>query len=426
MYFLFSPDRIMEQIIILRHVSKKLSGYLNDLYDVGGLDGSSYRTVLDRLKIYKQNLEAVCNKATAMENGLSDVRDLYFRTESTLLGRPDAIDWKKIIAYGKDDLEGLLRWFRGGFESGGGYEGEPRGLIDYIGNFLGWDFDDSTGDKLSRSLWGINAGTGGGFLGMDWSATGAAHLMHLTEEGFAGAELDWDNGRVFAGVREKLGFSVFDAEGGASVGWLQGNGRIGLGNVGLQGEAGINIFQDGSFKPSIGAGIKGEASALNGDLNGQFGSDQYNIHGRAEGKLLGAEAEGRIWFGEIEDDDGTVKYGFDSKLQAEYYAAQGTVGTGFTLFGIKVDGSITGKLGGAGIGAGVGFSTGGVEGEASLGFLAGLGFKVSVDWSGFEMPDFDLTDIEWPDLSDWELPDLEWPTIDWADIDISDWSWPWE
>lgn len=64
--------------------------------------------------------------------------------------------------------------------------------------------------------------------------------------------------------------------------------------------------------------------------------------------------------------------------------AEGTVSGGFTIMGIKIKASVTGKAGGAGIGAEGRATTGGVSGEIKAGLGIGAGLKIDVDWSDFK------------------------------------------
>ena len=86
------------------------------------------------------------------------------------------------------------------------------------------------------------------------------------------------------------------------------------------------------------------------------------------------------------NDDGTVTtaYGVQGEAGAEAYVAEGEVSGGLDIMGVKVDVGLKGKLGGAGAKAGGHISTGGVTANASLGFLAGVGLDVSIDWTNFK------------------------------------------
>ena len=70
---------------------------------------------------------------------------------------------------------------------------------------------------------------------------------------------------------------------------------------------------------------------------------------------------------------------------------EGKVSGGFTIFGIKIDASIKGKAGGAGLTGAAEATTGGVEGEIGAGLGLGAGIKIKIDWTNFKAPK-----IKWP------------------------------
>ena len=66
--------------------------------------------------------------------------------------------------------------------------------------------------------------------------------------------------------------------------------------------------------------------------------------------------------------------------------AEGKVSGGITVFGVKIDLSVSGKAGGAGAKASAKVGTEAVEGELGLGLGLGLGIKGKIDWTGFKLP----------------------------------------
>lgn len=138
--------------------------------------------------------------------------------------------------------------------------------------------------------------------------------------------------------------------------------------------------------PSVYAKAEAKANAAEGSLEGQFGTDEYNTHVKAEGSVLGAEAEAKFEAGKIVDEDGNERVGVAASVGAETYVAEGSVSGGFSIFGIKIDATIEGKLGGAGAKGGAEVTNSSAEGEIGFGFGLGAGFKIKVDWSGFKWP----------------------------------------
>ena len=152
----------------------------------------------------------------------------------------------------------------------------------------------------------------------------------------------------------------------------------------VEGETSIGVSGSYSEKDeegdvsTIGAKISGSATVLSGEAEGHLGLEDMNVHGEAEGALLGAgaEAEGGITYGT--NGEFTAKAG----AEAEAYLAKGEVKGGFTIFGIDIEVGAEGMIG--------------VQAEAEVeagldgfGFDLGLGpigVDIAIDWS-----DFDLT-----------------------------------
>lgn len=74
--------------------------------------------------------------------------------------------------------------------------------------------------------------------------------------------------------------------------------------------------------------------------------------------------------------------GMEAKLGAEAYAATGEILGGITFWGVKVDLSLEGKVGGVGGAAGIAAKPTSIEGEIAAGLGLGVGAKLKVDWSG--------------------------------------------
>ena len=202
----------------------------------------------------------------------------------------------------------------------------------------------------------------------------------------SGGKAKWDKNNISAEAN-------IEAEGHLAKGKAKGNigllgGEVGgtVGSAAVTGALGASVFSDGKFSPSLNAKLKAEAAVAKGNAEAHIGSEKNNVHIKGKGTLLGAEAEASGSAGVItykDEDTGMIKkeVGVKGKAGAEAYLAQGTLSGGCTIFGIKVDASVTGKAGGAGVGAEGHATAGGFGGGLSLGAGLGAGINVNVDWS---------------------------------------------
>lgn len=248
-------------------------------------------------------------------------------------------------------------------------------------------YDDGSPNKFSRSFAGNSFSRHSSAFGQDIGLEGDYHLGHVEAKGKHGAS--WEIGKGNAGIESsfKAGFSGADGEISANIGKTKAKLGASAVNASGTGAIGASLFSNKKFAPSIYAKAKGEASVLEGEAYLQHGSDANNIHAKAEGTLLGAEAEAKFGAGRIVDEDnGDVRWGVAGTAKAEAYAAQGKISGGFTFWGIKVD--MEGELDAGGAGAKIGgeVSTGAVEGEIGAGLLVGAGAKIKVDWTDFSFP----------------------------------------
>lgn len=198
------------------------------------------------------------------------------------------------------------------------------------------------------------------------------------QKGEAGAEAAIEaEGQLLSGKAE------------GNIGFLNGKVAGSVGNVGATGAVGVSLFKDGKLSPELKAKAKAEASVLTGEGEATFGNSEYNAHAKASGKVLAAEAEAKAGIGKITSTDEagntTTNYGVEGKVSAEAYLASGKVSGGLTIFGINIDGSISGKAGGIGVGAGGAVTTGGVKGEIGAGLGLGAGLEINIDWSNFSL-----------------------------------------
>lgn len=183
---------------------------------------------------------------------------------------------------------------------------------------------------------------------------------------------DWNKFNVSAGVEGSASGSIFDASGKANFGIASGSAGVGIGNAAVAGSFGASLFKEGRLYPSLDAKLRAEASAVQGKVDGQLGSDTMNVHGEAKGWLGQAEAEAKANLG---------ANGLELAAGAEACAAKGELSGGFTIAGIKVDASFVGKAGAIGGKAKAKIGHDGIAGDIGASLGLGIGLKVKIDWS---------------------------------------------
>ena len=228
----------------------------------------------------------------------------------------------------------------------------------------------------------------GTFLGFNTSGTAEGDLLY------------WE-----AGVKNNSSFKFKDEDGNISfksfgvdteasatgalaagrvegnIGLLHGDASGKVGAVTASGKVKATLWDDGKFDPSLSVGGKLSGSVLQGEVNGGFGNDQYDVHVGASGDLLHAEAEGEIGAGHFKDKDGNDQYGVYGKVGGMASLAQGKVKGGFKIFGIKMDASVKGHVGAVGATTGAGLTTKGANVKLGGGLGVGGEVELSVDWS---------------------------------------------
>lgn len=223
----------------------------------------------------------------------------------------------------------------------------------------------SAEDRGTVNVFGadVEGWLGGGLVG--WSASlvpygkGKQDVSKATSSAMLGVEAKAEVYGVQGNTGMSYGYAKVDATSSTLVGAVSG-------------VLGASLFSDGSLDPSFSA--KGEANAtfLKNEATGKFGTDDYNLHGKAKGEVFTASAEAGASFG---------TKGLEAKAGAEAYMATGEISGGLTLFGVKLDMSLEAKAGGAGGKARLGVGDTAVEGELDLGLGLGLGVKARIDWS---------------------------------------------
>lgn len=152
------------------------------------------------------------------------------------------------------------------------------------------------------------------------------------------------------------------------------SGEVNVLKAAAAGSITATLYKHGKLDPSVKAKVEAKAIGAEGKAEGRLGKEDNNIHGEAKGYLGYAAAEAGL---KVDKKGAKIEAG------AEAYAAKGTVKAGFTILGIKIDGEIEGKAGGAGIGTKAEATSSKASGYIGAGLGLGLGIKVDIDWSGF-------------------------------------------
>lgn len=222
----------------------------------------------------------------------------------------------------------------------------------------------------------------GTFLGFNTSGTAEGDLLYW-ETGIKNkSSFKFKDGVTFGLDTEASATGALAAgrvEG--NIGLLHGDASGKVGAVTASGKVKATLWDDGKFDPSLSVGGKLSGSVLQGEVNGGFGNDQYDVHVGASGDLLHAEAEGEIGAGHFKDKDGNDQYGVYGKVGGMASLAQGKVKGGFKIFGIKVDASVKGHVGAVGATTGAGLTTKGANVKLGGGLGVGGEVELSVDWS---------------------------------------------
>lgn len=316
-----------------------------------------------RLNTSARKLEDQCSALRRVVNTGRQAARLYQENEEKLLqgtavppqwfSREQILEWLSKIKFGRP--------------------------LTYILQALGVGMAGSvTSGSISGTVNFLGLGLAGSLSGPGASVDFTAETVWDVENGEAGVELGAEaEGHLAQG---KLN---------VSYGYMNSSVTGTVGSVAATGVIGASLFKDGKFTPAIQAEVSVEGSVLSGEIENRIGTEDNNIHAKASGELLGAEAEAGVAIGKItvDGDDGNSKtaYGVKAEAGAEAYLAEGEVSGGFTIFGIKIDAALEGKAGGAGVSAGGSISTAGVSGKIGAGLGLGAGLEISIDWSNFSL-----------------------------------------
>lgn len=407
MQFSVYPDRARGCISEFQNIEGELRDIYSGLEDAiktNAVQSKSYDRIKSNMKICQQNMQTVMKDMSRMRTGLKKVADVYDRYEKNIRNRARYVKPGKIVNINgslsaastpisqlfpspnlHNPLGALVPPSQGAIGGAGVVflSGLQNGGVPQRGGF---GYNDSKDGKFSWSVVGGKDGWHSDYNGVDIGNDWEYHVVHLKAEGKKRGSWDIEKGNVGAEAVGTAGFSVIDGKLSGNIGLLKGEVEGSVGNIGVEGGIGATLFSGGQFAPAIYGKVKGEANVAKGEASSEFGTDEFNTHVGVGGTLLGAEAEAKVQVGRVVGKDGTVRTGIQGKAGAEAYIAEGSVKGGFTLWGIKIDGVLEGKAGGAGVKAGGEISTGGVEGEIGLGVLVGGGVKVKVDWTNFKPP----------------------------------------
>lgn len=358
-------------------------------------------------EFYKVNSWANPSISINPSSGLLEIFDEWISRGKQWIDDRDS----SMIPFGTAGLAaaaGFLNSAGGGAGGGGGggwsSDAEESSGVTVTGSGPSGKIEDgkASGPLLSGSIEG-----NGAFVGFDTSGKLEGELVGGSAKAKAGGS--WNLQEKNASISASAEVEGHLAKGSAlgNIGLLGGKVEGSVGNVGAKGEVGASLFRDGKFSPSLGASASAEASVAKGSAQANFGSDEYDVHAKANGSVLTAKAKAEANVGVItylDESSGrtTRAFGAGAEVGAEAYLAEGTVSGGVTICGIKFDIGVSGKAGGAGAKAGGQVTTKNIAGEADLGLGVGVGVKFNVDFSGFENPLDDIGDtLEDIGESDW-------------------------
>lgn len=320
---------------------------------------SSSNQIRARLNTYRGNLEQLEQRTDRLSSALNETSIKYKKTEIELTTTVDPARGGMLAV--KEAVQGIIG-------------GTPEGLVSVAAE------DTSHRDITIPHL------KGGGSI-LSGSLAGGGTIFGLTAQGsVSGDVLGWNYD--VSPFKSSIDGHFAQGSVAGSIGYLSGSLSGTVGKIEAKGTIGAALFDDGKFTPRLEAKAEVSAAAVEGEGKVQFGSDEFNAHAKASGKLLGAEASAKAGLGVITvKDEKTGEevrvVGAQAKAGAEAYVASGKISGGFTLFGIKIDASVSGNVGaGAKAGGEVTTSWASFDIGAALGL--GAGVSVKIDWSNFK------------------------------------------
>lgn len=385
-------DQQAQQMEQIRRMLNSIESDINQAARSLNWKISSSLLIHARMVKYATYTDRLANTTGKMATGLRKVADEYQRTEKkaeqvseneksiwSILDIIQPITMPDLIALPSPCPKPVLEWklLEEAFSKLMGKNDwkAPFGILLSGLTFATLSPSYVTGLLFGKAM-GVSSETSFSKSGPGFSVKGSMSAEWSPEKGNAGATIKGSaSGSLFTGTMK------------AQNGLSSASGEIKVGNAAVSGEGKTQLFKDGKLSPEISAKVSGEVSAVKGKVETKNGTDDYNVHAKAEGELLGAKAEAKAGAGKItyKDQGGNTKtgYGVEGSVGAEAYVAQGKVSGGFTIAGIKIGVSVSGKAGGAGVSAGGRVTTGGISGEIGAGLGLGAGIKLDVDWTDF-------------------------------------------
>lgn len=350
-----------------------------------------------RLKDITDAMEQIDSRLTQYGNKAVTIGDLYSQAEQRIVGA-SAETVSKAAEAGAAVIGGVIAGggAGGAMTDGGGAGGGGGGT----GGRGPEKTDDGDPDK--EIAW-IKGGKekDGKIFGVDSHGEIKGELVGASYDTKLESGLQWEeeideNGNkkmmlsdatlLTAGIVGEAHFAKGSASGNIGLARGEVNGTVG--KLSAEGSVTAALIKDGKLAPQLDVKAEASAVAAEGDVKVEIGSENNNIHAKAEGKAGVATASAEAGIGKITYETKTGEtqtgYGVKGEVGAEAYLAEGKVSGGINIFGIQIDAGVGGKLGGAGASAGGYATTGGVGGSVSLGFLAGVELDLNIDWSGFK------------------------------------------
>ena len=329
----------------IQDVSEKLNTYKIKISTVSrnlnGVIGSSYSIIAKTLTDASVALDKFRKTANTMQSVLKDVAKHYSATEEAIISKGTKV---YIQAYSSGST--------GNAEANTSAE---KGKASAEGSVSAW-----------QGKAGVNAVDGlaaidGKLTVLGLSAKAKAELEPWKASGEASVSAAVLGGAVTQ--TSIWGLQEFKAKGQVLGGEAKVKGQATL--TGISGKAEAN------------------AAVVKGSVENRIGLENYNVHGKAEGYVIGAAAGASGGIG-VYDKDGKTQFGIHAKGEAEAYLTKGEVKGGFTLGGVKVDAKVGGGIG-AGAKAKFEFSSKSITIGAGAAAILGIEGEVTVDWSNFKL-----------------------------------------
>lgn len=378
-YLYYTYRNIDSKIKSRNNINNRLSNVYNRL-----------GTVESRIQRIQSVVERSANRYTTTDNGVISRGRIVKNGAASInsSGKTSSVSKKKIFSVitGQEKLNSVGTAMKSGafYSAASTLKGKDVSIDSEL-EILSYKTEEG---KSSGSVLNAGVTVKGKANGLDSSLGVDAALLSYKTDVKGSAKFDLEKNDVSASYTASASGSIAKVSGKTSLGDLSTETKLSVGNASVSGSVGGSLLKDGKFMPSLTASAGAKASAAKGEIETKYGNDTNNVHLGAEGTLFGAEAKATAGVGFIKvADKATGKektsFGIQGKASAEAYAAKGEVKGGINLLGMKIDVSVEGKAGGAGVEAGGSISTGGVSGKVGLGLALGASVEVSIDWTEF-------------------------------------------